>query len=215
MAKIFETPPLPIQDRPAASTHYTKGRGGHAPQYIAMHHSGGVDSLAWLTRTSSPPVSTHRLITKDGTIIKIVADEDTAYTAGFGVVGPIDPDASDPAGVPRNFNQASLNIELENLGNGRDPYPLAQMVAAAKQTVEWYGKYGYLAIVGHSWVDVNKNDPKGFDWLLLYRLIDAERVRLVQPLALPAEFVVHLRNAAQQSQSLVAELTAMVASVEG
>jgi N-acetyl-anhydromuramyl-L-alanine amidase AmpD len=215
MAKLFDTPPLPIIDRPAASTHFTPGRAGHQPRFVVMHHSGGVDSLAWLRSTSNPPVSTHRLIRKSGEIIKIVADEDTAFTAGFGVVGPVDPDANDPPGVARNFNQVSLHIELENLGNGKDPYPLPQVTAAAKQVVEWVGKYGYLAIVGHSWVDKDKNDPRGFDWDQFYSLIDAARVRLVQPLALPSEFIGHLRQASSNAQAVVAELTAMVATVEG
>jgi N-acetyl-anhydromuramyl-L-alanine amidase AmpD len=213
MAKLFDTPPLVIVDRPAAGTHYTKGRGGALPRYIVMHHTGGTNSLEWLTRTSPNRVSAHRLIAKDGTIYKLVDDSDVSNAAGFAVVGPVDPDTNDPAGVPPNFNYDSLNIELENLGTGRDPYPMAQMVSAARQVLEWWGKFGYLAVVGHGWVDARKNDPLGFDWPLLYRLIDIERLRLVQPLALPAEFVGHLRSAAQKSQDIVAELTAMVASV--
>lgn len=210
---IFTTPALPIVDLPAASTHYTKGRAGFIPRFIVIHHTGGVDSRAWLTHTSPNRVSAHRLIDKPGTIYKLVNDEDVSNAAGFAIVGPLDPDTSDPAGVDPNFNYASLNIELENAGTGSDPYPLAQMTAAAKQVVEWIGKFGYLAIVGHSWVDARKNDPRGFDWPLLYHLIDAARVRLVQPLALPSDFLVHLRQASSNAQEVVAELTAMVATV--
>ena len=215
MANLFTTPPLPILDRPAATTHYTPGRAGHQPRFIVMHHTGGTNSLEWLRSTSPNRVSAHRLIAKDGTIYKIVRDEDSAHCAGFAVVGPVDPDGNDPAGVAPDFNRISLNIELENLGNGKDPYPLAQVTAAAKQVVEWVGRWGYLALVGHSWVDANKNDPRGFDWDQFYGLIDAARVRLVQPLALPAEFIGHLRNVSSNAQAVVAGLTAMVASVEG
>lgn len=212
---IFATPPLPIVDSPAAPTHYTKGRGGHLPRFIVVHHTGGTNSLAWLTSTSPNRVSAHRLIEKIGTIHKIVNDGDTSNAAGYAIVGPVDPDANDPVGVASNFNQISLNIELENLGTGRDPYPEAQMVACARQIVEWIGKYGYLAIVGHSWVDARKQDPAGFDWTFLYRLIDRERVKLVQPVNVPADFKEHLRSAGLASQTVVSELTAMLASLEG
>ena len=212
---IFSTPPLPVADLPAAATHFTKGRAGFAPQFIVIHHTGGVDSRAWLTNTSPNRVSAHRLITKTGTNYKLVADEDTSHAAGYAIVGAIDPDSADPAGVAPNFNVASLNIELENLGTGRDLYPLDQMTMCAKQCVEWIGKYGYLALVGHGWVDSRKNDPLGFDWPLLYRLIDTERVRLVQPLAVPPDFVNHLREASRAAQTTLAELTAMLASVGG
>lgn len=171
MTRLFYTPPLPIVDHPADAAHFTRGRGGFAPEWIVLHHTGGTSSLNWLSTTSAPPVSCHRLISKTGINYKIVADEDTAYCAGFAIVGPVDPDANDPAGVPRNFNQNSLNIELENRGTGRDPYPLAQMKMAASQIVEWWGKFGWLPIVYHRHVDVNKDDPAGFDRAQLDRLI--------------------------------------------
>jgi N-acetyl-anhydromuramyl-L-alanine amidase AmpD len=212
---IFQTPPLPIVDSPAAATHHTRGRGGHLPRYIVIHHTGGTNSLAWLRSTSPNRVSAHRLITKAGVNHKIVGDTDTSHAAGYAIVGPIDPDTNDPPGVASNFNVISLNIELENLGTGSDPYPMDQMVMCARQCVEWIGKYGYLAIVGHSWVDARKQDPLGFDWTLLYRLIDRERVKLVQPVNVPSDFKDHLRAAGMASQTVVSELTAMLASLEG
>lgn len=211
---IFATPPLPIVDSPAAPTHFTKGRGGHLPRFIVVHHTGGTNSLAWLTHTSPERVSAHRLITKAGTIHKLVNDTDTSHAAGYAIVGPVDPDGNDPTGVASNFNQISLNIELENLGTGRDPFPEAQMIACARQIVEWQGKYGYLAIVGHSWVDARKMDPAGFDWTLLYRLIDEERVKLVQPLNIPPAFIGHLALASTAAQTVLVELTAMLASTD-
>lgn len=210
---LFPTPPLAITDLPAAATHFTKGRAGFKPRFITIHHTGGVDSRDWLTHTSPNRVSAHRLITKLGKIYKLVNDEDVSNAAGYAEVGPVDPDTSDPAGTPPNFNFDSLNIELENLGTGKDPYPAVQMIACALQILEWVGKFGYLAIVGHSWVDARKNDPRGFDWPELYRRIDTARVMLVQPLALPADFVEHLRLASEAGQTVMAELTAMAASV--
>lgn len=181
MIPFFTTPPLPIRDLPADARHHTKGRKGITPRFIVLHHTGGKNSGPWLSRTSEPPVSCHRLISKTGINYKIVADEDTAYCAGFGDIGPIDPDVSDPVGVARTLNEASLNIELENLGDGVDPYPLAQMRMCAKQVVEWWAKYrSFLPMVGHAEVDARKNDPKGFDWALLYQLCWAYLVELQQ-----------------------------------
>lgn len=169
--RIFATPDLPIVDYPAAPTHYMLGRAGFQPLQIILHHTGGKNSLQWLSRTSNPRVSTHRLITKTGINYKIVKDEDTAFCAGFGSIGPIDPDSADPAGVPRNLNECTLNIEIENMGTGYDPYPPDQIRMVALQIREWWGKYGFLALLGHGHVDSRKDDPKGFNWPLLSTLL--------------------------------------------
>lgn len=169
-ANFFVTPPLQIIDYPADQFHFTPGRQGFDPEYIAMHHTGGVNSLPWLTRTSQPAVSAHRLITRKGHNLKLVQDEDTAYCAGFAEVGPIDPDTNDPRGIAANFNLVSLNIELENRGNG-EPYPFVQMQMAAWQVVEWWSKYrAFLPVVSHAQVDERKHDPFGFDWPLFWQL---------------------------------------------
>lgn len=177
-SRIFETKPLAIVDSPAAPTHFMQGRAGFQPLWIQLRHTGGTDSLAWLRYSSSPRVSTHRLITKAGINHKIVKDEDTAFCAGFAEIGPIDGDGNDPPGVPFNNNLCSLNIEFENLGNGRDPYPMSQMTMGVRQIIEWWGKYGFLPILGHGHVDARKDDPAGFDWQLMHRLLWAE-LRLI------------------------------------
>jgi N-acetyl-anhydromuramyl-L-alanine amidase AmpD len=169
---LFTTKPLPIIDLPADAQHHTKGRRGFTPRYIVIHHTGGVWSGPWLTWQSNPAVSCHRLITKPGTNYKVVADKDTAYCAGFAIVGPIDPDTNDPKGVAPNFNLVSLNIELENKGDGKDPYTAAQLDMCAAQVAEWWGKYGYLPVVGHAEVDARKHDPRGFDWDDFSRRLD-------------------------------------------
>lgn len=177
--RIFTTPDLPIVDFPADANHFTKGRAGYQPLQILLHHTGGTNSLLWLTRTSNPRVSAHRLISKSGINHKLVQDEDTAYCAGFGTIGPVDPDGSDPFGVPRNLNECTLNIEIENLGNGIDPYPWAQMMMVAWQIREWWGKYGFLPLLGHGHVDQRKDDPAGFSWALLHGLLRDELTKVL------------------------------------
>ncbi len=168
MTRLFQTPPLAIVDLPADDAHH----GGRrlAPRFIILHATGGTDSRAWLTTTSprSNPVSIHRLIMKDGTTYKMVPDDEQAWHAGHGVIGPIRPN---DAGLP-NLNMCSLGIELENLNNGRDPYPEVQIAAAVAQCVEWIGVYGNLPILSHADVDTRKSDPKGLD-------MDAFRARVL------------------------------------
>lgn len=177
--RIFTTPDLPIVDFPADARHHTKGRAGFQPLFINLHHTAGTNSIRYLSVDPTSNVSCQRLITKAGTNIKIVADEDTSYCAGFAIVGPIDPDGNDPIGVPFNNNYCSLNIEFENLGTGFDPYPLPQMVMGAKQVVEWWGKYGFLPVLGHGQIDKNKNDPKGFNWALWHQLLRDELTKVL------------------------------------
>lgn len=206
---LFETQLLTVINRPADGAHHTKGRGGLKPECIILHHTGGVDSLAWLSTTSSPPVSCHRLISKAGTIYKIVDDDDTAYCAGYGLIGPVDPDASDPPGIARNLNQISLNIELENLGNGSDPYPAAQLQSCALQIMEWVGLYGWLPILYHKQVDANKQDPRGLDRPDLDR-----RILALLPggrMDMPLEIESGLRAAVAAGRTVISELGAVLA----
>lgn len=173
--QLYATPAMDIVDALADAKHQRKGRRGWRPLYIILHHTGGTDSRLWLSTTSVPAVSCHRLISRTGLIYKVVADEDTAYCNGFGVTGPIDPDGNDPAGVPIAMNECTLSIEFENLGNGQ-PYPDVQLLAGAKQIVEWHGKYGMLPILAHGHIDANKNDPAYFPWNKLYSMVDSVRL---------------------------------------
>jgi N-acetylmuramoyl-L-alanine amidase len=156
---FFSTPPLDISDLPADAAHKGGTRAGY--RFIIIHSTGGTNSRNWLTRTSTPPVSIHRLITKQGEIIKIVPDHEVAWHCGPAIVGPI------PGG---NFtlNNFSLGIELENLNTGRDPYPLSQVSAVAAQVLEWWGLYGAIPVLAHAWVDKRKHDPAGFPWNAFY-----------------------------------------------
>lgn len=159
---IFSTPALNVTTQHADDKHY----GGQRlpPKMIVLHATGGTNSLPWLTTTSpaSNPVSVHRLIGKDGTITKIVEDNETAWHAGYGIVG-----ALGPSKVP-NINTVSLGIELENLNDGKDPYPAVQVERCAAQIAEWWGMYGFLPVLAHAAIDPRKNDPLGFSWTDLH-----------------------------------------------
>lgn len=161
---VFKTAPLSVIDLPADENHFTRGRRA-LPRVIVLHATAGTDSRKWLSTTSKPVVSANRLIMRDGTIYKIVADEDTAYGQGFARMGPY------REGGVFTLNDVALSIELENTNDGSELYPVEQIRACAAQVCEWFGKYGYLAVVGHSWVDTRKTDPSGFPWATFYNAL--------------------------------------------
>lgn len=162
----YRTNALDIIDMPADKTH-CGGTRIFPPRFIYIHATGGTDSRAWLTHTSVPPVSCHRLISKNGTIYKIVPDNVKAYTQGYGTMGH-----HKPLGE-LTCNTDGLSVELENLDNGKDPYPRVQVRSLALQIDEWWSMYGYLPLLAHSDVDVNKKDPQGFTWNILYEELRA------------------------------------------
>jgi N-acetyl-anhydromuramyl-L-alanine amidase AmpD len=161
---LFVTSPLPIKDHPADRLHCC-GQTRLGYRWVFLHATGGTNSLDWLSTTSpaDKPVSCHRYIPKDGTIYKIVPDEHTAYTQGPSQIGPL------PSHL-QNANNWSLSIEMENLDNGHDPWTAAQVKACALQVVEWWGAYGFLPVVAHSWMQADKHDPLGFPWQTFYAL---------------------------------------------
>ncbi len=169
---LFPTLPLPITDLPADADHKSAGRLGY--RWIVLHHTGGTDSRAWLSTTSSPRVSAQRLITKTGENIKIVQDGDTAYTQGPAQIGRLPRRDPRTNAIIETVNEWALAIEFENLGDGRDPYPAVQLDMGAHQVVEWWGAHGFLALVGHGWIQSNKNDPLGFPWGTFYALCWAQ-----------------------------------------
>lgn len=214
---LYDTSPQSVIDLPADADHFTQGRAGLPLVFILLHHSGGVDSRAWLTWQSKPAVSCHDLIVKNGDVYKVVKAEDTAYCAGFGVVGPVDPDVSDPAGIARNLNFVSYNIELENMGTGTDPYPAVQMQSCALRIYEVWGKYGFLPILYHKHVDVNKNDPRGTETnkaLWSYRPdLDRRLFLLLSQTNTDSNALRHLELAAGHIQAGLGDIMAAMAAL--
>lgn len=88
---------------------------------IVWHHTAGAwkASLDWL-RNPTSGVSSDYLITKAGKIYQLVADTNIAWHAGYSLM----PDGRE------DVNRFSYGVELENAGDGRDPYPPAQIDAA-------------------------------------------------------------------------------------
>lgn len=196
----FKTAPLSIIDLPADEQH--AAGLPLTPELIVIHATAGTDSRKHLSTSPASNVSIQRLITKLGTIYKIVDDAKQAHHVGKSRMGN-----------ELNLNDRALGIELENRNSGRDPYPDAQLRACAKQIVEWWGVYGYLPVVSHARIDTEgKTDPRGLDWPKLWRMVTEElRAALGGP-AGPVNLVTieDLQDLAKDGQALVQSTAAQV-----
>lgn len=157
---FFTIPPPPATVHLADHNHFTPGRVIQ-PQLICLHSTVGTDSIDWLTTTPGSNASAHRLIKKDGTNYILVQREDTAWTNGPSqwFTSP---------GSRAHQLSAYLTIEFENLNTGVDPYPDAQLISGAWTCAYWWSIYGALPIVGHTNVQANKTDPRGFPYARFY-----------------------------------------------
>jgi N-acetylmuramoyl-L-alanine amidase len=157
--------PAPPQIVNLPSKHYSS-RGGAAIAAIVIHHTAGTDSRSWLV--SNPRgVSAHVLIRRDGVIYRLVDDELAAHHVGYARIvagGRLYSRSSNPGP-----NQLTLGVELENLGDGREPYPAEQLAALGWQLVEWSRAHPQAALLFHRDIDTQgKTDPAGLSWPTVY-----------------------------------------------
>lgn len=135
-------------------------RGGSVIDTIVLHATASdslAGTLAWFMNTASK-VSAHYVIGKDGRIIKMVAVERSAWHAGRSSL------RLDDGTLVTGLNSRSVGIELVNLNDGKDIYPLPQIEALVEllqviRKAEPSIKY----LVGHSEINRGKSDPRGLD----------------------------------------------------
>jgi hypothetical protein len=141
------------------SQHHSS-RNGQPITLIVVHATAGKDSRSWLVSNPSQ-VSIHVLIQKDGTIIRMVPDDQAAHHAGFSKI--VLDGVTYSQNSPHGCNEIALGIELENLNDGHDVYPDAQLQACAWQIETWLAAYSTLkAIVMHRDIDQQgKTDAAG------------------------------------------------------
>ncbi len=113
-------------------------------------------------------VSAHYVIDRDGRVVQMVPDEKRAWHAGTSSLGG-----------ERNVNGYSVGIELVNLNDGADPYPDAQLEAAAAVIRRLRERYRIPdeRIVSHAAIALpagRKNDPAGLDLDRIRRLCGPE-----------------------------------------
>jgi N-acetylmuramoyl-L-alanine amidase len=131
---------------------------------VVLHYTGMEDAASAIDRLRDPQarVSCHYLVSEDGQVLRMVAEEKRAWHAGRSWW-------RGRSGV----NGASIGIELVNPGHdhGYRPFPEPQMAALLPLLAEIVDRYDIARanIVGHSDVaPARKQDPgELFDWARL------------------------------------------------
>ncbi len=164
--------PVPPINHDYFPARWQSPRDGAPIVAIIAHGTGGTDSRTYLQRGgdladgSDRKVSIHVLAQKDGTIYRMVADEQAAHHAG----GILLPDGTISSALTLNgqtyrghrINQVTLGFELENAQNGTDPYTDAQLWAMGWQIARWRSRYGALPLFRHATLDpTRRRDPFG------------------------------------------------------
>jgi hypothetical protein len=131
---------------------------------LVIHATAGrwPGDFEWLRKGGDParPVSCHYYITKQGRIFQYVRDEDAAWHAGVS-------SWTFDGKVVNNLNGITLGIELENLNNGVDPYPNAQLESAVALSRQLVQKHAIPQAHMMRHLDCSpgrKTDPAGLDW---------------------------------------------------
>ena len=109
-------------------------------------------------------VSPHYLISRHGTIYRLVKDRDIAYQAGKSRL---------PNGIT-DVNAVSIGIELINTPH--DPPTAAQYKALASLVAWLESKYPVEYVLGHKDIAPGrKTDPWNFDWKEFNRMLQAQK----------------------------------------
>jgi hypothetical protein len=161
------------------ATHNRAGHGPWGPVYgVIIHHTVTSGSAATVAicrdgYASLPGPLCHGVITKDGTVHLVGYGR--ANHAGGGdprvlaavqaeayAVAPPKPTKGNADGV--DGNRSFYGFECENLGDGHDPWPAAQLLAIEKvgAAICRYHKWKAQSVIGHLEWSKDKSDPRGF-----------------------------------------------------
>jgi hypothetical protein len=135
---------------------------------IVIHHTAGSDSRSLVTRGTAdlPGPLCHAHLAKDGTLTMISMNRvnhagSIAQNAYDAVVAEAHKHPQPDLAEPVDGNDHFYGIEIENLGNGRDPYPKAQYEQAVRWAAAICRHHGWSenSVVGHKEVTRRKIDP--------------------------------------------------------
>lgn len=146
---------------PALSWVYTRLDAPRRIDMIVLHHTGGKkagDLFTLRGQDKARQVSCHYYVTKQAEVYQLVRDNDIAYHAGV----------TQWQGE-KDCNLYSIGIEIENWGNGKDPYPEVQQLKVLELCRYLVKRYNVpqSRLVRHLDIAVppgRKNDPRGFPW---------------------------------------------------
>lgn len=157
-----------VKEHGTWSTHNRNAVGAWGPaQGVMLHHTAGSNSVA-LCRTGMaglPGPLCVAVIAKDGTV-HLVGYGRTNHagrgsTAAYNAVRDGTTVPSRPGADAVDGNTHFYGFEIENLGNGRDPYPDAQLAAVEKVAAAVCRAHGWAAsrVIGHKEWTTRKIDP--------------------------------------------------------
>ncbi|WP_409469052.1 N-acetylmuramoyl-L-alanine amidase [Streptomyces sp. HC307] len=135
---------------------------------VVIHHTAGRDSLAlcYNGTASLPGPLCHTHLSKSGVATMVSAGRANhagtfAANAHQAVLNESSTHPRPDAAEPIDANDCYYGIEIENLGDGRDPYPAVQYEAAVRWAAAICRAHGWTAnsVIGHKEGTRRKIDP--------------------------------------------------------
>ncbi|WP_328938214.1 peptidoglycan-binding protein [Streptomyces tauricus] len=159
---------LALTEHTGWRTHNRNHKGAWGPVHgVMLHHTAGTDSLRLCrdgTAALPGPLCTG-LITKSGTL-HLLGHGRTNH-AGAGSTAVLDAVRAEKSALPApgpdtvDGNARFYGFEIENLGNGRDPYPAAQLRTVERLSAAICRAHGWSAesVIAHKEWTRRKIDP--------------------------------------------------------
>lgn len=160
---------LRVAEQPGWTEHNRAGHGSWGPvNGVVIHHTAGTSSLGlvWSGTTALPGPLCHTYLGKDG--VAVMNANGRANHAGTFAqnahTAVLDESSTHPrpdTAEPVDGNAHYYGIEIENLGNGTDPYPPVQYDAAVRWAAAICRAHGWTenSVIGHKEGTRRKIDP--------------------------------------------------------
>ncbi|MGW4232149.1 peptidoglycan-binding protein [Streptomyces sp. NPDC004980] len=173
LLKALRDEGLQVVEHRSWRTHNRNHKGSWGPVHgVMIHHTvtSGTQSsvdLCYNGHSSLPGPLCHGVIAKDGAVHLV--GHGRANHAGLGdddVLRAVINETSLPADNEANTdgNRSFYGFECVNLGNGKDPWPAAQLEAIEKAAAAICRAHGWnqRSVIGHKEWQPGKIDPRGF-----------------------------------------------------
>jgi hypothetical protein len=182
LLKALRAEGLTIVEHRTWRTHNRNGKGAWGPvNGVMIHHTvtqGTRNSveLCYNGRSDLPGPLCHGVIAKDGTVYLV--GNGRANHAGLGDDDVLRAVVGESALPPDNEANTDGNthfygFECVNLGDGKDPWPAAQLTAIEKASAALCRAHGWSeeSVIGHLEWQPGKIDPKGFTMAAMRRRV--------------------------------------------
>ena len=146
------------------SPHCDERPEGTVVDTIVLHHTAGkalAGTVKWFVMPESR-VSAHFTVGRDGSIVQHVSTYQRAWHAGV---------SRDKFGRA-HVNNFSVGIEIDNVGDGSEPYPAEQVLAVEHLVSVLVRRFPIRQITSHKFIAQppgRKPDPINYPWETLER----------------------------------------------